>query len=161
MIYYYDTCIFLHGSNADSGSHEHCVRILNFMNIDWTVAFSRDITLSEAPIEELINQFEIGCAMNGVVYATPTLEDAKRSARSKVQEKRQLRQLGFQGADWNHLCAADSVSARALVSDDEDFIDPANKANPGSKRKLSRVKEFIEDRFSIRVLLSHSCPVGA
>lgn len=159
MNYYYDTCIFLHSLNTANKFHAHSRKILSVSEITWIVSFSRDIIISEAPIKEMIDQFEIDCARNGITYYMPTFNDAKRISKVRAQDKKALRKMGFCGTDWSHLCAAIAVSAAALVTNDEDFFDPANKSNPGMHKRSTKVKRWIEYHFPLRILQSNQCPI--
>jgi hypothetical protein len=158
MSQYYDTCIFEHAVNPRSTYNRECRNITDTTLIDWEVSTCPAIMLAEAPIAELLEQFEANCARNGVVYLKADLATARTTAQQHVPLKRSLRQIGFGGQDWWHLCAALSVGATAIVSGDEDFFDPANKRNPNARKKGSRVKMAIENRLGIRIIRPAACP---
>lgn len=157
--HYYDTCIFELSVNLMDRNYSHCSFITDCSNIVWDVCTCPDIIASEASIDELLLAFEIECARNGVNYLKISLDDAKAAGRQCAAEKRQLRQFGFSGNDWFHLCAAKAVPSAALVTCDEDFFDPSNKACRGAKKLKSRVKQFIKDRFAIVVIKPDRCPI--
>lgn len=154
---YYDACIFQASANDANRNSEHCRNITNPAKIDWVVVFSREIIISECPVSEILDAFEVQCGSTGVVYECPSLSEAKQAARQRRAEKKALRQLGFGGNDWNHLCAADFARCHGLISDDSDFFDPKNKASPKSKVKGSAVKDHIHSTFGLKVMTSSDC----
>lgn len=148
---YYDTCVFEHSVNACCKDYASCLKILNPEIVTWDVCFSRYVTLSESSISELLNSIEVELTRNGITVIDVPEASVKRCQKPMRKHKKALRLMGFCGADWLHLCAASSVCVDKLVSSDEDFFDPWNKAHPSAGKKRSGVRRYIEDQVHVTV----------
>jgi len=150
---YYDTCIFLESLNPTHDECPHCVDLLDTAKVRWKIALCRELSISESTAREFIERFEVDCALNGVNITSVTTAEARKIAKKNRDLGRSLKQLGFGSNDWTHVAAAAAAGVNCLCTVDSDFLDPANKSTPKAKRKKTRVKDAIEERFPIRVRL--------
>lgn len=151
---YYDACLFGNALNSSHASYDGCVRFVTVDSIDWEIACCPEIVLSEFPsIREFFEQFFVYCALSGIVYRHVTLAEAKATSKIHRAHKRPLSILGFQGNDWNHLMAAVGEKCGEIITTDEDFFDPLNKANPGASKKSKVVATYIKNKFKIIVVM--------
>jgi len=139
-----------------------CKKIVDVESIKWGVSICSEAICAECPgLTEYIEQFEINCVRSDVDITTVSLSEARATGKSYVALKKQLNQLSFSGYDWHHLCAAISSKVTAIVSVDEDFFDPANKANPRARKKSDKVKRLIESNTEILIIKPNLCPCPA
>lgn len=151
MIIYYDTCVFGNSLNVTHGDHEGCSFVLSKENVKWVVAFSRDLSAAENPsCVSAIDAFMLEAAFSGLNFIEVALAEAKSAAKGRAAQKKFLLQLGFGGADWNHLCGAIHSNSEVILSTDDDFFDPSNKAGRRA-RPLSRVADYISENLGIEV----------
>ena len=149
---YYDSCIFGNATNPAHSDYDGCVRATDVGRINRCVALCPDIISAELPsVAEFVEEFLVYCELNGVATLVLALSDAKAAARSHRAHKKILEEYGFQGQDWNHLMAAAHADSDVILTTDEDFFDPRNKASRGAARKQSRVSKYIFDNFGISV----------
>ena len=149
---YYDACLFGNASNGASADHDGCVKATTVANINWAIACCSEIVLSEFPsVTEFFNQFFVYCALSGVARIDVTLAEAKATAKLHRHHKNPMRQLGFDGNDWNHLMAAVHACSDEIITTDEDFFDPSNKSNRGAARKVRKVADYIKGNFDIDI----------
>ena len=146
---YYDTCVFELQWNSAHEQSAACQALVDVPRIRWTVAFG-EISMSEAPIREWLDAFEIQCALQGVAARRVRADEAATVARHRRQLGKRLRQLGLGAYDWKHLCGAAAVSADALVTDDRDFWDPAAKRT-GQRPTDGPVCRAAWDEFGITI----------
>ncbi len=149
---YYDTCIFLLQGNTAHPQCRACAALLEFPKISWTVAYG-ELSLHEAYIQELVREFEVQGALNGVTIVPVSMTAAEATAREHTSLKRSLRLLGFQGRDWKHLMAATWAEVDRLLTDDPDFWDPISKRVKDRHPKDGRVRRLIRKELGIGVNL--------
>jgi hypothetical protein len=152
MTKHYDSCVFGNASNATHAHHEGCLRSTSVEHIDWPVSLCTELVFAELPsAEEYVKNFLVYCVVSGVLVLDCALSDCKQEAKRRRAHKKPLTQLGFQGHDWNHLMAASHNVAVQILTTDQDFFDPANKALAPGSRMGHRVKDYISDNFGIEV----------
>lgn len=149
--YYYDSCVFGNSLNPQHAEYLHCRRITDPSNIGWEVAIFRDLIVSETTFGELIDEFEVQCALNGIVIRIISAAEERKSARRVRQHKRPLSSLGLVQRDWRHVCAALCALVKVFVTTDPDFVDPSNKrVRDGA---CMRVARYLSDNLGIIVEL--------
>lgn len=153
---YYDTCVFLSHENPATPEHLHCRAVLETSRIAWPVVLS-DVSLMDAPISELLDQFEIQCALYCVSARRVSLREVETEQRQHLNFRRRLKLLGLKSKDCKHLFAAAIGGATWLLTTDRDFWDPQSKRTsrfPAS----GPVKLAIAEYFGISVELpSRAC----
>jgi hypothetical protein len=149
---YYDSCIFLNAHNKTHRQHHACAAITAPENVTWLVWICRELIASETTAIELVNAFEVGCALAGVIVAHSHLVGARALAAKHKSHKQQLKKLQLKDRDFTHLMCAVSSGAEALATVDPDFWDATNKRNPGAKKLRDGTKRVIEAAFPIRIM---------
>ena len=150
---YYDSCIFLNAQNTTHREHLSCLAITTPSKIRWVVWICHELIAAETTAIELVNAFEISCALEGVLVAHSRLDEAKSLASKRKQEKRRLMNLQLKNRDFMHLMCAVTSKAETLTSVDLDFWDAANKRNSNARRLLDGTKRAIEQCFPVAVML--------
>ena len=146
---YYDSCVFGNALNCTHQSHLGCVNVTTVSLINWHLACCTELTAAELPsVNEFLSALIVACASNGISFLEVSLQEAKQAAKKNRASQKAFRQLGFDGHDWNHLMAAVHINAVEILTTDNDFIDPANKASGGAGR---RVSDSIRENFGITV----------
>lgn len=154
--YYYDSSIFGNALNESFDESASCQRILDPAEIGWMVSICSELIAAETTFGEYVSQFEITCASAGVVLNLVEVAAIAPVAKKHNAHKKALANIGFSGVDWKHLMAALSVPCRFLVTTDQDFFDPANKAKKGGKGQ--RVSKYFSTNFSLSVVLPSAVP---
>jgi hypothetical protein len=149
--YYYDSCVFGNSLNPQHAEYSHCRCITDPASIDWPIVIFRDLVVAETTFGQLVDEFEIQCALNGVIIQVISVAEERKSARRIRQHKRPLSRFGLIQRDWRHICAALCASARFFVTTDPDFFDPSNKSVRGGSRVC--VSKYLSDNLSITVIL--------
>ena len=152
---YYDTCIFLLQCNRNHRECDACAILLDSRHIQWTVAYSA-LSRHEAPIGELLDAFEIQCALNGAKVLQVTLDHSAALTKEYLALKKSLAQCGPTSRDWKHLMAATWAGASTFLTDDRDFWDPASKRKKGTHPRNGRVRRLIRRDLGIVVHLPSS-----
>ena len=149
---YYDSCIFGNSLNPAHPDHEGCCLVTSVNNIEWSVGFCEELVCAELPsCVEFLASFFSYCTSSGIKVVTSELSRGKEVAKKYRAQKKALEVLGFRGNDWNHLMIAVGCDAEEILTTDEDFFDPANKAVSAKKPK-KRVQSYIEKEFDILVV---------
>ena len=150
---YYDSCIFFTAQNTTHREHEACKYVTEPNNIKWIVWICSELICSETTAAELLNSFEINCALSGALVGHALAENGKATTRTHLPIKNELKKRQLKSRDLLHLMCAVSVNAASLLTVDPDFWDASNKSNPKAKNKSSDTKKFIESKLSIKILL--------
>ena len=150
---YYDSCIFLTAQNTTHQEHEACKYVTEPNKIKWIVWINIELICAETTATELLNSFEINCALAGALVVHASSEKGKAAGKEHLPIKNELKRRQLKNRDLLHLMCAVSVNAASLLTVDPDFWDASNKSNPKAKKKSSETKRVIESRFPIRILL--------
>jgi predicted nucleic acid-binding protein len=150
---YYDSCIFFTAQNATHREHEACKFVTEPNNIRWIVWVCSELICSETTAAELLNSFEINCALAGALVVHASSEKATTATKANLPIKNELKKRQLKSRDFLHLMCAVSVNAASLLTVDPDFWDASNKSNPKAKNKSSETKKVIESRLPIKILL--------
>lgn len=150
---YYDSCVFLNAQNKTHREHASCLAITTPSNIKWAVWICSELIAAETTASELVNAFEVNCALEGVLVVHSRLDQTRTLATAHKNEKRKLKQLQLKDRDFTHLMCAVGAKAEVLSTVDTDFWDAANKRNPKARRLLDGTKREIERSFPVRVML--------
>jgi len=149
---YYDSCIFFAAQNSTHREHEACKYVTEPNNIKWIVWICSELICAETTATELLNSFEINCALAGALVVHASTENGRATTKTYLPVKIELKKRQLKNRDLLHLMCAVSVNAASLLTVDTDFWDASNKSNPKAKNKSASTKKFIESKLPITIL---------
>jgi hypothetical protein len=147
---YYDSCVFIRSCDVRSPDCAACQALLDPAQIAWRVALS-DLCAAESMMKEYVEQFEIQCISLGLEFTHVTMAEIQVAAKTRTALKKRLSNLGCAGRDWKHIMAAVAAAVEVIVTTDNDFSNPKDKARRG-KSGTAPVEALLRSELSLVVL---------
>lgn len=148
---FYDTNIFLLAINTADPDNKACHALLDIDTVTWRIILSA-ITRGEATLHEYLDQLEQRCALQGVEWVEVPQSAIAATIKQHKTLSAKLKQAGMQSVDIKQVFAAVAGDATLLITRDQDFLDPKDKARPGKKTRGNAVSKLLAGELDLEVL---------